>query len=327
MRQFDNVLIDEAQDISPTRRELAFKMIAPSGRIIAVGDEFQAIYGFTGADAESLRNIAGRSGATRLPLTTCWRCDTAIITEAQKRVHDIEARGDASPGTVTELDHSLMVRALVGTLPAEQVADLRSALPAHGDAILCRLNRPNVSMALTLIRAGYRARIEGRDIGKKLLSHVKACSQSYLFQSLAATIVDLEAWGEAQSNLLASRERKLQADLLSDEVAAAVLLMERVLEAGGDDFNELEDLVDDLFADDIPPSGVITLSSVHKAKGREWGRVFILGRFDYMPFFRAIQPWELQQESNLIYVATTRAEHHLVHIIGTKEFLDNQKDS
>ena len=49
--QYDNVLIDEAQDINATRRELAFRSVKPGGRLIAVGDPNQAIYAFTGADA------------------------------------------------------------------------------------------------------------------------------------------------------------------------------------------------------------------------------------------------------------------------------------
>jgi DNA helicase-2/ATP-dependent DNA helicase PcrA len=64
---YDNVLIDEAQDINATRRELAFRSIKAGGRIIAVGDPNQAIYGFTGADVASLAKHQRRAQATFCP--------------------------------------------------------------------------------------------------------------------------------------------------------------------------------------------------------------------------------------------------------------------
>lgn len=325
---YANVLIDEAQDISATRREMAFRMLADApSRLIAVGDEFQAIYGFTGADAESLRNIGRRAAAQRFPLTTCWRCDGAIIEEAQKQVPDINARPDAPAGRVTTVTYSTIEAALLGKLPAEKLAELdATTLPQEGDAILCRLNRPNVAAALMLIRAGKRARIEGRDLGRRLLNHVKEAQPLYASKTLHELIIDVEDWGEVQSRLLASKGRESSAAFLEDEVACAVLLMERCLEKGQEDFSSLEWEIDCMFADDIPPGQVVTLSSVHKAKGREWNRVFILGRFDYMPFWRATQPWEKQQEENLIYVATTRARKELFLVGGVQSALDKKKE-
>ena len=58
----------------------------------------------------------------------------------------------------------------------------------------------------------------------------------------------------------------------------------------------------------------ITLSTVHKSKGREWQRVFILGRNMYMPSRYARQQWQLDQENNLIYVAITRSQNELVYV-------------
>ena len=62
------------------------------------------------------------------------------------------------------------------------------------------------------------------------------------------------------------------------------------------------------------PRKVLTLSTVHKAKGREWDRVYLYGRNRYMPSHYAKQAWEMQQENNLIYVAITRAKNELVEV-------------
>ena len=61
-----------------------------------------------------------------------------------------------------------------------------------------------------------------------------------------------------------------------------------------------------------PP--VLTLSTVHKSKGREWQRVYILGRAKYMPSPYAKKAWQIEQESNLEYVAITRAIAELIDV-------------
>jgi ATP-dependent exoDNAse (exonuclease V) beta subunit len=58
----------------------------------------------------------------------------------------------------------------------------------------------------------------------------------------------------------------------------------------------------------------VTLSTIHKAKGREWPKVFLLGRNRYMPSKYATQDWQLDQEKNLIYVAVTRAQEELIEV-------------
>ncbi len=73
-QRFDNVLIDEAQDSSVPRILLAERMLAERGRLFAVGDRYQSIYGFAGADASAMANIVKRFDATVLPLSVSFRC-------------------------------------------------------------------------------------------------------------------------------------------------------------------------------------------------------------------------------------------------------------
>lgn len=317
MMQFDNVLIDEAQDLSSTRREFAFRSLKPSGRIIAVGDPNQAIYGFTGADSSSLSNIARQASdlgpVTHLPLSICFRCDQTIIREAQKLVPDIKFRDGAGEGSIERItlkdDFSLL-------------AD--RAEP--GEAILCRLNRPNVAAALSLLKLGKRCKIEGKDIGAKLLRHAKqACKD--MSTPLADATYMIEEFAKNEIALMMKYDRGSQAAMFEDEIEALLLLVDKAADEAATTkptLDDVQDLISILFADDVKPRDMITLSSVHKAKGREWPTVYLLGRRDYMPFFLAEQDWELEQEDNLIYVAITRAEHNLVYVDGVKKVLDAQ---
>lgn len=57
------------------------------------------------------------------------------------------------------------------------------------------------------------------------------------------------------------------------------------------------------------------LSTIHKAKGLEAERVFIL-KPDLMPHPKAKRGWEIDQENNLRYVAITRSKRELYLVNG-----------
>lgn len=80
------IFIDEAQDTNSVQRALISRMLAPSphGRLIAVGDPSQAIYGFRGADATAMQTMKEEFGMTVLPLSVCHRCSRSVVEEARK---------------------------------------------------------------------------------------------------------------------------------------------------------------------------------------------------------------------------------------------------
>jgi superfamily I DNA/RNA helicase len=63
--------------------------------------------------------------------------------------------------------------------------------------------------------------------------------------------------------------------------------------------------------DDAAGPGVV-LSSVHRAKGLEADRVFVLDTGTLPMARRGAQPWQKQQELNLAYVAVTRSKDVIV---------------
>lgn len=289
--KFDWLLVDEAQDTNPTRRALAERLLAPNGRLIAVGDPRQAIFGFTGADNDSLDQIRATFNCVTLPLSITYRCPKAIVAHARQWVEHITAGDSAPDGAVSACDYpELIARAVAG------------------DAILCRYNKPLVQTCFKLIREGKAARIEGRSIGEgliKLAGKWKVKTLDKLSERL-----DVYMNREIEKNLQKNKEDI--ADRVKDQCETLFVLIDRAESQGMTTVLELRGLIESMFADNVTESGMITLCSVHKAKGLEWNRVYIIGRDTLMPSKYARQPWQIEQEINLIYVAVTRAKAELI---------------
>jgi superfamily I DNA/RNA helicase len=59
---------------------------------------------------------------------------------------------------------------------------------------------------------------------------------------------------------------------------------------------------------------VLTLATIHKSKGREFQRTYLLDMAKYCPSPYAKKDWQMIQETNLEYVAITRAMHELIFV-------------
>jgi DNA helicase-2/ATP-dependent DNA helicase PcrA len=296
--QFDWVLIDEAQDSNKVRRMLASEMLKPGGRILAVGDRHQAIYGFTGADNDALDIIKRDFRCVELPLTVTYRCPKAVVEHAREFVSHITAADNAPQGEVV----------LMYTVDfwKKEARNLRK-----DDAILCRNTRPLVSLAFELIRNNIGCHVEGREIGESLIKLVDKFPSARSLVELSKNLDDyLRSEGE---RLLAKGQDGKYAGLC-DRIETLQVVIEN-LDGKGDPM-EVKLKLSLLFGDTTPgqPSPSTTLATIHKAKGREWDRVFLWGRNLYMPSRFAKQQWQKQQENNLIYVAITRAKARLVEV-------------
>ena len=86
---FGYILVDEFQDISPSRARLLRALLdsAPGAQLFAVGDDWQAIYRFGGSDIAVMREFGDHFGAfERIDLATTFRCVDRIAEVATKFV-------------------------------------------------------------------------------------------------------------------------------------------------------------------------------------------------------------------------------------------------
>lgn len=258
----------------------------------------QAIYGFTGADNDSLELIRTTFGCVEMPLTTTYRCPKAVVAHAQQWVSHIHAAETAPEGEVLEIDDQ-----------AFRVLDTR--ILKAGTAVLCRNTKPLVSTALRLARQNIPCRVEGRELGQGLYKLAqRVCGKG----SLRELESKLEDYREKECRRFREKKQQSKIDALNDQCDSLLAIYDS-LESGAQIY-DLKAKIDTIFGDSeagAPPDRLI-LSTVHKAKGREWDMVYLYGRDQYMPSKWATQDWEKEQERNLIYVAVTRAKKTLVEV-------------
>lgn len=293
--QNDVVFVDEAQDTNPVRRAVARLCLRPGGRLFAVGDPHQSIYGFTGASADAMELIAQEFRATELPLTVSYRCARAVVAEAQRWVNYIQP-ADSAPAGEVRYD-----------VPLAQALD---ALTAR-DAVLCRQIAPLVDLAYKLIASGRGVRILGKEIGEGLVNLVRAQKA----RGIDRLVEKLDAWADREASKFTAKGEETRAEAVYDKVACLLTIV-RALPETDRTVPALERRIEELF----DPSGkddLLTLATVHKAKGQEWDAVAIL-RPDLMPSRAARQEWQYEQEVNLQYVAATRAKRTLLYLDSTE---------
>lgn len=287
---YDMTVVDEAQDMNAT--QLIIAQGVTKGRVVVVGDDRQAIYAFRGADCESLDRLKSELQAEERGLTQTFRCGRRIVQEAQPLVPDLQAAPNAIEGSVS-------------TIMIDKLVD--AAQP--NDFILSRKNAPIAQIAMAMIRANKRVRIQGKDIGAGLKALVKKIASGRAANSIPEFLARLERWEDREIARVMKADRPEQAETIRDKAETVRCLCDGV--AGT---RELETRIENLFADS--GVGAVICSSVHKAKGLEADRVFILRKTLYpkLPDGVKATPNRVREEQNIHYVAITRARKELIYV-------------
>lgn len=298
--QYDFVFCDEAQDLNNAQRALV-QRCCKYGRMVFVADRRQALYGFAGADTNSVQNIIDATGATTLPLSICYRCGKEIVKLAQQVTPIIEYDPTKPDGEVQHIT----------------VDDFWQHVKP-GDMVLCRTTAPLVERCLALLRKGIKAVVRGKDIGKTFVDLLQKLSMRSGFR--IETVGKLvEQHRMEQLNILSKvPDNEMKVASLNDRIDTFVALYEAYLRQAKEQQQEpsiygLQTYFETFFKDEEDEKHVVTFSTVHKAKGLECERVFII-EGQLMPHPAAKKDWQLEQEFNILYVAITRAKQQLIFV-------------
>ncbi len=308
VEKYDRLLVDEAQDTNVVRRLLAEAMMGKDSRAVFIGDRHQSIYGFTGADHDAVDLIINHFDCKTLPLTTTFRCSHEATKLAQQFVPAIVAHPSNEQGCVLSTGWPVPLTTTASSgfgVEARSSGGLTMEF-SPGDAILCRNTKPLIVLAFMLLKKGIGCHVEGKDIGRS----IEVLVNKWRVETVRALVVNLESYREKETQRLRDKHGDRAAyrvAALDDRVDTVLALCEDCTHT-----SQVRQKISSMFKDTDNGSSTITLSTVHKAKGREWARVFVLGWNEYMPSQWARQDWEKIQEHNIQYVAVTRTKRDLV---------------
>ncbi|MEO0728327.1 MAG: ATP-dependent helicase [Bacteroidota bacterium] len=303
--KFDFVFIDECQDLSKSQLAVALKYCKSSCRIMAVGDPRQSIYGFTGADIESFERVKNITKARPLPLTTCFRCPQQVIELAR--------------GIRADISGSKTYPGVVKTINAGQVVQL--AQP--NDMIICRVKAPLVILVFQFIDQGIKVRIhedEARDFIAELKRLFKQEERQRKLSSLRGGFAELKGivtkrWQyiieKNAERIVDATERDLHITNEKQYLEQRLEFLHKKSLQWATDCPRVEDIMRRIYKFITHEGDAIKLSTIHRAKGLEENRIFVID-YDKLPYLRLeIKDWEITQEINLKYVAITRAKEEL----------------
>ncbi|MDP3946536.1 MAG: ATP-dependent helicase [Lutibacter sp.] len=310
VNKFDILFVDECQDLSKAQLAIALKYVKESGRVIAVGDPYQSIYGFTGADIESFKRFEDLlKNHIKLSLSFCFRCPNNIIEYAQNFRKDIKPFKDKE-GTIENIEF-------------EKVIDLVK----DGDLIISRTKAPLTSLLFSLLENNRKVNIHQDDVSElfnelRILFIKEELSSKNVFKNgndffekvkeRNIFFINKKAQGISNST---TKEEFIKEE--TEYIIKRVTFLQRqaLFHLDVSTIYELVKRIEGLVTES---EDAVKLSTIHKAKGLENERVFILD-YNKLPLKKDNhKPWETIQENNLKYVALTRAKQSLYLVNSIK---------
>jgi ATP-dependent DNA helicase UvrD/PcrA len=306
--------VDEYQDVNLLQQSLLELWLGPRDDLCAVGDDYQSIYGFTGASPEWLLGLAGRyPDATVVRLEENYRSTPQVLGLANRLVPKLGGaektlRATRPDGPEPELRGFDSAEAEGGWVLERVRAQHAEGVPYEEMAVLMRLNARSIDFEELFADAQIPfqgAALLARDGARQLLKALRGAGFGSLAEEVRR-VARQQGLVDTIPDGLGERELVRQADLAR---------LCKLAEEFDDGMKTVEQWVGWLRARfDHGAQGGIHLLTLHRAKGLEFDAVF-LPRVEEkeLPCKPAMRvPAQLSEERRLLYVGITRARKHLV---------------
>jgi DNA helicase-2/ATP-dependent DNA helicase PcrA len=306
--------VDEYQDVNLLQQTLLERWLGPRDDLCAVGDDYQAIYAFTGATPRYLLELPGRfPHATVVRLEANYRSTPQVLELANRIVPRLggaekvlrATRADGPDATVRSFASPGAEAAFVVERVQALAAD---GVPYEEMAVLCRTNARLADFEEVFhdARIPFQgAALLSREAARRLLRRLREHNAA----TVAATVTRLAeeaGWLEHPPDGLGERELVRQADL------ARLVALAREFDDG---VRTTADFVGELerrFGSTGAERRGVHLLTLHGAKGLEFDAVFVPRVQEReLPVRQAKTTEELAEERRLLYVGMTRAKRHL----------------
>ena len=315
--QYRYFTVDEYQDISPLQQRLINAWLGNRQEICVVGDPAQTIYSFAGATSSFLTTFTSRfPDAEIIRLTSGYRSTPEITFAANSLLRsatmgqELNAQNDHGdkPEVLAYNDESSEIAGIV----ADLTALLSSGVPAQEIAVLARTNSQlnSLERAMNGAKLPYQVRSTERFFDRPDV-------KEFLKGVRTASVIPTEG-----INWLDELRTLAQPFLTGQSIDGIAGLLHLARELDEDtNFSPktlrsyLREVEDRVQQNNPPTMPVITLATLHAAKGLEWERVFLMGaNVGLLPLETngfTLDARMIEEERRLFYVGMTRAKREL----------------
>ena len=309
------LVIDEAQDMDEDEFSLINSLMEKNEemRVIAVGDDDQNIFEFRGASSKYLEQFIQVNRAVKHELVENYRSKSNLVDFTNQFVTRIQQRLKETPISPKQPDNGKikLVRYQSGNLITPLVNDVLATGLTGTTCVLTKTNEEALQIVGLLLKNGMQAKLVQTNEGFSLhnLSEVRYF-MSRLNLADGVFIITDEVWADAKKELLNrfrnSSKLEVCTNIIKDfEATNPKKKYKSDLEVFIRE-SKLEDFINQ-------KGETIIVSTIHKAKGKEFDNVFLM--------LENFNP-TTDEAKRQLYVAMTRAKQNLtIHL--NSNTLDN----
>ena len=308
------MVIDEAQDMHADEYALIEALMEHNEdmRVIAVGDDDQNIYEFRGSDSKYLKQLLTERRAIKYELVENYRSKMNLVEFTNAFVRTLKRRLKEDQIRAIQADNGRVkiVRYIGNNLVIPLVNDVLTTDLAGSTCVLTRTNEEAEQVTGLLLRSGITSRLiqDLRYFNLFDLNEIRYFL-SLIMPTEMTHVIDDEEWAKARHQLKSTFRRSTK--LLITET----IIRDFELATGGRKYrSDFEEFVKESRLEDFCGENgeTILVSTIHKAKGKEFDNVFLL-----LEDVRHLT----EEVKRQLYVAMTRARKNLmIHLNGS--FLD-----
>ena len=303
------LVIDEAQDMGAEEYTLVKALMTNNEemRVIAVGDDDQNIYEFRGSDSGYMYRLAQESGSTFVEMTENYRSARQPVDFANGFLKNIHKRIKSTPiiSMRKEKGWVEVIRHQSEYMYQPLVENLLQHRDKGTSCVLTQTNEEAVILMALLQKHGINSKLIQSMDGLRFWNMAEMrYFLRYINKRIKTPLITEELWEEAKHNTFSTYDRSL-----------SLMYVKRCVEQFEQtnktkyfsDFKEFlfESSVEDFC--DVSGADVV-VSTIHKAKGREFDDVYMLISDNYVKDAHLMRRY---------YVGITRAKNRLfIHTNG-----------
>jgi ATP-dependent DNA helicase RecQ len=304
------LVIDEAQDINSHEYALikVLMELNEEMRVIFVGDDDQNIYEFRGSDSKYMEQLISERSAIKYELTENYRSKENIVTYANQWASTISNRLKSESGIAIQQTPGkiAVVEYKSSNLIVPLVHEITQSELSGSTCILTKTNEEATQITGLLIKKGLQAKLIQSNDGFNLstIEELRYFSNLVTAHPEYPNISD-EDWQEATRKLVSYyKESSKLAIVLTIKQEFERLNSKKKYKSDWKAFIEESKLEDFIHIN----TETIYVSTIHKAKGKEFDTVFLMLN-GFIP--------ETNEQKKQFYVAITRAKNNLsIHYTG-----------